>query len=182
MDATQATTTSRQKNNILLDLCALALRSGHAYFLCIVPILTDDSRGESRGLCNTGKDDIPAAFRDMCELAARRTLLQSQGLLDPKHIVSYHIQVSYVLYFLYKSIPSELSVLECVRACVIHFQIRARIAHAQKGTRDALANSCAHCACPKRLSQCTINFMHASRMCKKARAMHLQIRVRIAHA
>ena len=48
MDATQATTTSRQKNNILLDLCASALRSGHANFLCIVPILTDDPRRVSR--------------------------------------------------------------------------------------------------------------------------------------
>ena len=31
----------------LLDLCVSSLRRGHANLLCIVPILTDDLRGES---------------------------------------------------------------------------------------------------------------------------------------
>ena len=31
----------------LLDLCVSSLRRGHAYLLCIVPMLTDDPRGES---------------------------------------------------------------------------------------------------------------------------------------
>merc|ERR1711894_311415 len=32
----------------LLDLCVSSLRRGHANLLCIVPILTDDLRGESK--------------------------------------------------------------------------------------------------------------------------------------
>ena len=32
----------------LLDLCVSSLRRGHANLLCIVPILTDDPRRESR--------------------------------------------------------------------------------------------------------------------------------------
>ena len=34
----------------LLDLCVSSLRRGHANLLCIVPILTDDPRRESRRL------------------------------------------------------------------------------------------------------------------------------------
>ena len=64
--------------------------------------------------------------------------------------------------------------------------------------RDAPANSCAHRACPKRrarctfkcvhrtypkrLARCTFKFVRASRIPKKACAMHYQIRARIAHA
>ena len=33
----------------LLDLCVSSLRRGHANLLCIVPILTDDPRRESKG-------------------------------------------------------------------------------------------------------------------------------------
>jgi hypothetical protein len=32
----------------LLDLCVSSLRRGHANLLCIVPILTDDPRRESK--------------------------------------------------------------------------------------------------------------------------------------
>ena len=32
----------------LLDVCVSSLRRGHAYLLCIVPMLTDDPRRESR--------------------------------------------------------------------------------------------------------------------------------------
>ena len=32
----------------LLDVCVSSLRRGHANFLCIVPILTDDPRRESK--------------------------------------------------------------------------------------------------------------------------------------
>ena len=62
------------------------------------------------------------------------------------------------------------------KARAMHLQIRARIVHAQKGTRDAPSNSRAHRACLKRHARCTINFVRASRMPKKARAMHLQCR------
>ena len=34
----------------LLDLCVSSLRRGHANLLCIVPILTDDPRRESKEL------------------------------------------------------------------------------------------------------------------------------------
>ena len=37
-----------EKNLVtLLDLCVSSLRRGHANLLCIVPILSDDLRGES---------------------------------------------------------------------------------------------------------------------------------------
>ena len=35
----------------LLDLCVSSLRRGHANLLCIVPILTDDPRRESKRAC-----------------------------------------------------------------------------------------------------------------------------------
>ena len=37
-----------KKFDTLLDLCVSSLRRGHANLLCIVPILTDDPRRESR--------------------------------------------------------------------------------------------------------------------------------------
>ena len=37
-----------QNKNTLLDLCVSSLRRGHANLLCIVPILTDDPRRESK--------------------------------------------------------------------------------------------------------------------------------------
>jgi len=37
-----------QKIDTLLDLCVSSLRRGHAIFFCIVPILTDDLRRESK--------------------------------------------------------------------------------------------------------------------------------------
>ena len=39
---------SKKKLFTLLDLCVSSLRRGHANLLCIVPILTDDPRRESR--------------------------------------------------------------------------------------------------------------------------------------
>ena len=36
----------------LLDLCVSSLRRGHANLLCIVPILTDDPRRESKEVCH----------------------------------------------------------------------------------------------------------------------------------
>ena len=38
----------KQTSSTLLDLCVSSLRRGHANLLCIVPILSDDLRGESR--------------------------------------------------------------------------------------------------------------------------------------
>ena len=38
----------------LLDLCVSSLRRGHANLLCIVPILTDDPRRESREFFSDG--------------------------------------------------------------------------------------------------------------------------------
>jgi hypothetical protein len=38
----------------LLDLCVSSLRRGHANLLCIVPILTDDPRRESKRLVRKG--------------------------------------------------------------------------------------------------------------------------------
>ena len=64
----------------------------------------------------------------------------------------------------------------------MHLQILVRIAHAQKGTRDASSNSCAHRACPKRHARCTYKFACASRMPKNACVMHHQFCARIAHA
>ena len=37
-----------KKIDTLLDLCVSSLRRGHANLLCIVPILTDDLRRESK--------------------------------------------------------------------------------------------------------------------------------------
>ena len=38
----------QKKLDTLLDLCVSSLRRGHANLLCIVPILTDDPRRESK--------------------------------------------------------------------------------------------------------------------------------------
>ena len=43
-----ATLAMHKKLVTLLDLCVSSLRRGHANLLCIVPILTDDPRRESR--------------------------------------------------------------------------------------------------------------------------------------
>ena len=47
--AQPAVSRMRAKKNLvtLLDLCVSSLRRGHANLLCIVPILSDDLRGES---------------------------------------------------------------------------------------------------------------------------------------
>ena len=39
---------TKKKLFTLLDLCVSSLRRGHANLLCIVPILTDDPRRESK--------------------------------------------------------------------------------------------------------------------------------------
>ena len=49
----------------LLDLCVSSLRRGHANLLCIVPILTDDPRRES-------KPASPATLRTSDMLSTRR--------------------------------------------------------------------------------------------------------------
>ena len=46
--AVRTTKTLSKKLFTLLDLCVSSLRRGHANLLCIVPILTDDPRRESR--------------------------------------------------------------------------------------------------------------------------------------
>jgi hypothetical protein len=43
----------------LLDLCVSSLRRGHANLLCIVPILTDDPRRESRKKGNGKNKPLP---------------------------------------------------------------------------------------------------------------------------
>ena len=40
----------------LLDLCVSSLRRGHANLLCIVPILTDDPRRESKNYSGGARD------------------------------------------------------------------------------------------------------------------------------
>ena len=40
------------KSSTLLDLCVSSLRRGHANLLCIVPILTDVPRKESKRMWN----------------------------------------------------------------------------------------------------------------------------------
>ena len=46
-----ARTAKSKKISTLLDLCVSSLRRGHANLLCIVPILTDDPRRESKWPC-----------------------------------------------------------------------------------------------------------------------------------
>ena len=82
-------TTGSYKLFTLLDLCVSSLRRGHANLLCIVPILTDDPRRESRG---TQLDHTPvAAVRvstherrvktgvPVCELPKSNTWLRTNG-------------------------------------------------------------------------------------------------------
>ena len=45
-----------KKFSTLLDLCVSSLRRGHANLLCIVPILTDDPRRESK--CKGGAGQV----------------------------------------------------------------------------------------------------------------------------
>ena len=47
----------------LLDLCVSSLRRGHANFLCIAPILTDDPRRESLIVDTTLKAVLPASVK-----------------------------------------------------------------------------------------------------------------------
>ena len=54
----------------LLDLCVSSLRRGHANLLCIVPILTDDPRRESKQVCfaiyeGCILEQLPYVIRDM---------------------------------------------------------------------------------------------------------------------
>ena len=42
----------------LLDLCVSSLRRGHANLLCIVPIMTDDPRKESKVIKGPGFQDL----------------------------------------------------------------------------------------------------------------------------
>ena len=55
----------------LLDLCVSSLRRGHANLLCIVPILTDDPRRESKRLIRTGESPLwNCSWR--CQLVSSR--------------------------------------------------------------------------------------------------------------
>ena len=45
----------------LLDLCVSSLRRGHANLLCIVPILTDDPRRESKSVSAEARTDTSIA-------------------------------------------------------------------------------------------------------------------------
>ena len=69
----------------LLDLCVSSLRRGHANLLCIVPILTDDPRRESRKSsgCMLDWANLPIQY-------AQCSLLRSQLLC---HIVSVQTAV-----------------------------------------------------------------------------------------
>ena len=59
-DRNSEKTSSAKKLFTLLDLCVSSLRRGHANLLCIVPILTDDPRRESK--------NITSAFYPCCDL------------------------------------------------------------------------------------------------------------------
>ena len=49
-----------KKLGTLLDLCVSSLRRGHANLLCIVPVLSDDPRGESGKSCTRSADIVQA--------------------------------------------------------------------------------------------------------------------------
>ena len=55
-------TASDKKLFTLLDLCVSSLRRGHANLLCIVPILTDDPRRESKRQCKRAAADSSSEF------------------------------------------------------------------------------------------------------------------------
>jgi hypothetical protein len=50
----------------LLDLCVSSLRRGHANLLCIVPILTDDPRRESKDALHTRRQGLRGCKRSSC--------------------------------------------------------------------------------------------------------------------
>ena len=58
----------RKKLVTLLDLCVSSLRRGHANLLCIVPILSDDRRSESKKHSNKKL----ATLLDLCVSSLRR--------------------------------------------------------------------------------------------------------------
>ena len=58
----------RKKLVTLLDLCVSSLRRGHTNLLCIVPILSDDRRSESKKLSN--KKHV--TLLDLCVSSLRR--------------------------------------------------------------------------------------------------------------
>lgn len=62
-------TCANKKSGTLLDLCVSSLRRGHANLLCIVPILTDDPRRESRSSPTPSLPGLPSDPR--CRLQPR---------------------------------------------------------------------------------------------------------------
>ena len=58
----------RKKLVTLLDLCVSSLRRGHANLLCIVPILSDDRRSESKKHSNKKL----VTLLDLCVSSLRR--------------------------------------------------------------------------------------------------------------
>ena len=62
----------------LLDLCVSSLRRGHANLLCIVPILTDDPRRESKILC-LGEKHAAISLRPRVILAQQVTSTHPQS-------------------------------------------------------------------------------------------------------
>jgi hypothetical protein len=55
----------------LLDLCVSSLRRGHANLLCIVPILTDDPRGESIDVQKKGETHLPKVGNNIIAVQRR---------------------------------------------------------------------------------------------------------------
>ena len=116
------------------------------------------------------------------------TFILKSALASPLLILKIHVEYSYSswaatdtydTYDTYDNLILKSAIappLLMLKIYTLNAQIRARIAHAYKGTRDAPSTSCAHRAWPKRHARCTINFARASRMLKEARAMHHQCR------
>jgi hypothetical protein len=64
----------------LLDLCVSSLRRGHANLLCIVPILTDDPRRESK---QTFSKDRRQANQNTTRLTRQKARSERTGLWYP---------------------------------------------------------------------------------------------------
>ena len=75
----------------LLDLCVSSLRRGHANLLCIVPILTDDPRRESKGSFETHV--LPSPRQGGCGVPCRgilKTVGRHVALFREAHLTTHH--------------------------------------------------------------------------------------------
>ena len=75
----------------LLDLCVSSLRRGHANLLCIVPILTDDPRRESKGRFETHV--LPSPRQGGCGVPCRgilKTVGRHVALFREAHLTTHH--------------------------------------------------------------------------------------------